>query len=274
MVQHPSFSSWWGRHTVDAGRLDFWQIGPLHLWVQHLPHQWRLNWTQSGDWLEPRIRAVPGAHGETPPADAQQVNCLFGESRDELIFAPALADRPVVTRLTSPVQILPDEQVTLYVVSPLWLRLEMAQPSKVLQEIPIYRMSDTWFGPPTNGELCYASSGPAFLQLRDVPLRLHCVITAMTIKNLGTKPLPLQKIKVPLPRLSLFYSPRTGFWTDTVTLESRGGEDTEMASLKLERQPPADASPTQFVTGPRVGASDPNSVIRAFGALFRERISP
>lgn len=272
MVQHPNFSSWWGRHSVEAGRLDFWQIGPLHLWIQHLPHQWRLNWKHGSDWLEPRIRAVPGSHGEAPPADAQQTSCMYGESRDELIFAPALADRPVVTRLTHPVQILPGEQVTLYIVSPLWLRMEMAQPSKVMHELPIFRMSDTWFGPmSTTGELCYASRGAAFLQLRDVPLRLHCVITAVTIRNSGNKPLPVLRIKLPLPRLSLFYSPRTGFWTDTVTLESRG--DAEMASLKLERQPPPDASPTQFVAGPRMGASEPNSVIRAFSALFRERSS-
>ena len=269
---HPSnFSSWWGRHTVGPDRTDLWQIGPLDLWVQHLSHQWKLSWKHGNDWLLPRVRAVPGSKGEPIPPDAQQVHCVFGsDSREEVIFAPSLPDRPVVSRLATPLQVLPDETVTLYVLSPLWLRVEMAHPMKLLQEIPIYRLSDTWFGPMSSlGELCYASTVPAFLDLREVPLRLHCVISAVSIRNLGSDSLALDRVNVPLPRLSLFYSPRTGFWTDAFSLERK--DDTEMAEIKLTHQPPHDASPSQFVSGPRRPDAESGSVIRAFSAFFRER---
>lgn len=266
-----NFNSWWGRHTIEPNRADFWQLGPLHLWIQHLAHQWRITWSHDRDWLDARVRIKPGATGEAPPPDAQQVHCVFGSAaRQDLIFTPVLSDRPIVTRLEKPLEILPSETVSLYVISPLRLRIEMAEPLKLLQEIPTFRLSDTWFGPMSSaGELGYASTAPAYLDLREVPLRLHCAISAVSIRNSGSDSLRLDRINVPLPRLSLFYSPRTGFWTDSFSLERK--EDTEMASLRLDRQPPAEASPSQFVTGPRHVAHDASSVVRAFSALFRDR---
>lgn len=250
--------------------MDFWQIGPLNLWINHLAHQWRLSWVHSSDWLDPRVRAIPGAGAEAIPPHATQIHCAFNETREALLFSPALADRPIVTRLQMPLFVLPGENVTLYVISPLWMRVDLAEPSKRLHEIPIFRLSDTWFGPMSSaGSLCYASSAAAFLELREVPLRLHCAITAITIRNTGTTSLRLDRVSVPLPQLSLFYSPRSGFWTDAITMDR--GEGDEMATLKLDRQPPADAAPTQFVTGPRQTTGGTGTVFRAFGALFRER---
>jgi hypothetical protein len=266
-----NFNSWWGRHTIEPERTDLWQIGPLQVWMRHMTHQWRISWAHQGDWLDPRVRVVPGATHDPIPHDANQVHCVFGSAaRQDLIFAPALPDRPIVTRLETPLSVLPNETVQLYVLSPLHLRIEMAEPSKLLHEIPTYRLSDTWFGPMSiAGELCYASTVPAFLDLREVPLRLHCAISTVSIRNAGSDALQLDKINVPLPRLSLFYSPRTGFWTDAFSLERR--EDTEMASLRIDRQPPLDASPSQFVAGPRQSVQTPSSVVRAFSAFFRER---
>jgi hypothetical protein len=221
------------------------------------------------------MRIIPdsdfGQGLELPPLDAQQVNCAFGASDyNHLLFTPCLPDRPVVTRLETPLNILPGETVSLYVISPLRLRIELDGTAKLLQEIPTYRLSDTWFGPMSSaGELCYASTVPAFLSLAEVPLLLHCAISAVTIRNSGADSLRLDRINVPLPKLSLFYATRTGFWTDAFSLERK--EDSEMASLKLDRQPPFEASPSEFVAGPRHIGAESNSVVRAFSALFRDR---
>lgn len=267
-----NFSSWWGRHTIEPNRSDLWQLGPIRVWIQHSTHEWRVAWHYNGDLLDSTVRTVPGARNEPPPPDAKLAHCVFGSAaREDLLFTPALPDRPVITRPQTPLFVLPNERVTLYVVSPLWLRIEMpsSQTSKLIQEIPTYRLSDTWFGPmSTQGELSYASTAPAYLDLKEVPLRLHCAISAVSIRNLGADSLRLERIKVPLPRLSLFYSPRTGFWTDSFSFERREG--TEMAAVKFEGQPPPEASPSQFVAGPRSSVSE-SGAVRAFSALFRER---
>jgi hypothetical protein len=265
-------NTWWGRQSIETGRTDYWQIGPLDLWLEHLPHQWRLQWKHDPDWLLPNTRSLKGILPETIPFGLSPIHCAFNESSDDVILSPLLADRPVVTRLKSPLYVLPGENVTLFAVSPLWIRLEMAQPLKLLHEIPVYRLSDTWFGPVLatgTQALCYASSAPAFIDPGEVPHRLHCAITSVTVRNLGASSLLIDRIAVPAPRLSLFYSPRTGFWTNALTLER--AEGSEMAALKLDRQPPAVASPAQFVSGPRQTSSDTGTMLRSFSALLRDR---
>lgn len=264
-----SFSGWWGRHTIEPRRQDMWQIGPLKLWIQHLSHEWRIDWLQGRDWLDATVRAQPST--ETPPAITDKINFVFSAgAREDVVFTPVLPDRPVISRLSTPLSVLPGETVLLYMVSPLWLRVELARNNKRVCEIPTYRLSDTWFGPMHSGELCYASTAAAFLDLSEVPLRHHCAITAVSIRNQGAGPLRLERVQVPMPKLTLFYSPRTGFWTNSVSFERR--EDSEMAGLQLHREPPSEASPSQAVTSPRAAnGSESLAVVRAFGALFRER---
>ncbi len=274
-LESPSSGGWWGRHAIETNRADFWQIGPLKLWVQHLAHEWKIFWTHGTDALEPSLRSVPGSRGEAPPEGAKEATCVFASvgSSEDLLFAPALPDRPVIARPRSPLHVLPGEKAEIFVLTPLSVRLELARSSKLLQEIPTYRLSDSWFGPMSSmGELCYAGAASAVLDLKDVPLRYHCAVTSITIRNAGDDALVLERIKVPMPRLSLFFSPRTGFWTDSFTLERR--HDSEMAEIRLDRQPPPQASPNQFVAGPRMSGTEPNAVIRAFSRFFKERSHP
>ncbi|RYZ67537.1 MAG: hypothetical protein EOP05_17600, partial [Proteobacteria bacterium] len=256
MAQTNQVSSWWGRHSLAIDRTDFWQVGPLKMWLASSPAKLSISWGHSTDFLDSHVRSVPGAQLQleqnivAPPEVETVISAFNHAARSEVVFAPMLPDRPVVLRLVDPLHVLPGEEVTLYMVVPLFIRLEAAQSSKLISEIPTFRLSDTWFGPlSTLGGLCYASASPAYLDLREVPLRAHCAITAITVKNSGIDSLKLDRLNIPLPRLSLFYSQRSGFWTDRMTLERNS--DDEMANVKLDRQPPPEASPTQFVTGPR-----------------------
>lgn len=236
-----------------------------------------IRYTNGGDFLDTHMRSVPGSRDLTTgslidfPGDADSITCAYGlNTPGEVILSPALPDRAVVVRLDERLSVLPGEDVTFYMIVPLWLRLELTEGAKFLSELPTFRMSDTWFGPMSSfGSLCYAAPTELMLDLRQVPLRPHCVITAITIRNLGTTQLKLDRLQIPFPRLSLFYSQRTGFWTDRLTLERR--EDDEMANLKLDRQPPPEAAPTQFVTGPRAADNGTSSVVRAFSAIFRDK---
>lgn len=285
MAQTNTFSSWWGRHALTPDRTDFWQVGPLKLWVHSSPHRLQFRWTtgserpgtNAGDFLDGHIRSVPGSQDPSgslieAPANADSITCAYsGTGRGDLVLSPSLPDRAVVVRTRGTVGVLPGEDVTFYMIVPLSLRIELqGEPSKLLHEVPTYRLSDTWFGPMSNmGSLCFASASELYVDLRQVPLRPHCAITAITVRNLGTDTLKMERLSIPFARLSLFYSQRTGFWTDRLIYERR--DDDEMAALKLDRQPPQEASPTQFVTGPRLAVGDSSSVVRAFSAIFGDR---
>jgi hypothetical protein len=272
-----TYNSWWGRHATAQDRTDFWQIGPLKMWLQSSPFRINIRFTNDGDFLDNHVRSLPGSRDSSTgtlidfPGNAASVTCAYGlNTPSEVVLSPALPDRAVVVRLDESLSILPGEDVTFYMIVPLWLRLELTEGAKLLAELPTFRMSDTWFGPMSSlGSLCYAAPTELLIDLRQVPLRPHCVITAITIRNLGVNHLKLDRLQIPFPRLSLFYSQRSGFWTDRLTLERR--DDDEMANLKLDRQPPPEAAPTQFVTGPRQSGTEANSVVRAFSAIFKDK---
>ncbi len=264
---------WWGRHEIALDTSRYWQIGPLHLWIEHRMHEWHVQWEHGKDPLEAAVQVEAFHSNVQKPQNAQQpakvAKFAFREASDALVFTPQLADRPVVTRLEVAMSILPGEEIMLYVSTPLWVKIEMHQPPKTLFELPCFRLSDTWFGPmSSDGLLCFASRTPAYLQLKDIPFRWHAVITPVLVRNLGTDSLLVDRFNLPLPQLSLFHSPRSGFWTDTVILERMPHSD--LTSMTTDRKPPQEAAPTNFISHPRL-SSDSKAVFRAFHQLFKER---
>ena len=263
-----AIAPWWGPHAIPLDESRFWQIGPLRLWALHRLYQWQLSWEHGADWLAPDIHVNVARGAPEPSRQASRVRCAYRESVNEIAFHPALADRSLVTKFEDAIRVLPGEEMQLYVCAPLWLRIETMQPAKTMAELPIFRLSDTWFGPTgPAGELAYASRVPVYLQLRDVPLRLHCAITSVVVRNSGADSLTLDRVNIPMPRLSLFYSRRSGFWTDALTLERREG--SELASMRSLQEPPPEAAPHQFIASPRTGPVEENAVVRAFSGLFK-----
>jgi hypothetical protein len=227
-----------------------------------------LTWSHLNDWMNPHVKSMPGEKTEPPPVSAKTVTCAYGHgTKDDLIFAPMLPDRAMIVRLNSELNVLPGEEVSLFILTPLFMKIEQAKPEKSLCEIPIYRPSDTWFGPmDSTGTIAYANPSRAYLDFKEVPLRPHTAITAITIRNNGQTQLHLDRINVPSTRLSLFHSATSGFWTDRLTLERR--DDDEMAILRLDKRPPQEAGTTEFVTGPRAPDDAAIPAIRAFSRIF------
>jgi hypothetical protein len=128
------------------------------------------------------------------------------------------------------------------------------------------RLSDTWFGPSTReGELCYSGKTHARHTLAEVPRRAHRAITPLHIRNEAASPLPLDKISLPVPVLSVYGAADASLWTETVTMIR--GSDSDMAALRIEHGPPAYVGPVSLVSAPRREQAR-GGLVRAFNVLF------
>jgi hypothetical protein len=189
---------------------------------------------------------------------------------EEVTLSAALADRSVVTSSEQHLSVPAGEEVTVYVSSPLWVRIETGKPGKLLCEIPVFRPSDTWFGPDTTeGELCYASRTFHRVSLEDVPVRPHRATTAVKVKNRARSMLALERMQVPVTHLALYRAGDRRLWTQDVLFEREGDDD--FVALRLGgRGKPSAAGPGEVkqIAGPRVQASG-NIVMRAFTSLFK-----
>ena len=186
---------------------------------------------------------------------------------DPLHLVPVVADRSVVTEPLTPLNLTSGSEVTLYVSTPLWYRIEAGTNPVRLRDDYILRASDTWFGPSTReGELCYASKTEGRIDLTAVPHRAERAVTAVTVRNELDTVLPLTRLSIPAPLLALYADSSGMLWTQDITLTNH--DETDYAELLIEKGTPKYATAPKLVGPARTSGKQPG-IIRAFGSMFR-----
>jgi hypothetical protein len=251
---------------LGEGQHGRWRIGPLSLWVARRASEWwiasKAESAQSGhvDVESPSLVPLP----EAPEVTVQRIG--MSEPGAAIRLQPALADRPVVAHPQVPLQVLPADEVSIYLSTPLWVQIVAVTTGRTLVEIPTYRPSDTWLGPtPVEGELCYASKTSARLTLEDIPLHPIRAQTEVRLRNQSEEPIVLERISIPAPAFSLYLDASGFLWTEPMTVVREAGGAT--AQVTLGDAPPAVAASAKRLAEPRTRSSR-NVLIRAFSALF------
>lgn len=255
-AQETGYTAWWGCFGVEIHDSLERSIGPLTLRIDRQPKEWR-------------VLAVPdGQQASQPAGDEVQPNrFVFSETRGPLRLTPALADRPVVTRPVSPFNVAPGQELTVYISSPVWARIEVGEPPGLLQDFPIVRPSDTWFGLSTReGDLCYASRTEARLEIGEIPQRPDRAVTAARIHNETAKIMLIERISLPVPHLAIFATGDGRLWTQSVTLLKNS--ETDLLELSLEAGPPDQLPRTTRVADAREQIPE-KSLFRAFSTIFQ-----
>lgn len=257
---------WWGDYRLPEAQALRCEIGSLRLSVQRRGDEWLVAWETGSEMSAGTSSACTPAAADSPEAYANTERYLFQTPRETLYLRPLLADRPVVSRPTVPFQLPPGEETVIFISSPVWVKLEVGEPRAALNELPVQRLSDTWFGASTReGELCYATQTAARRFLHELPARAHRAVTPVQIRNRADTPLRLDRISLPTPYLRLYHDARGMLWTQAITLRREEGSD--LAALSVEQTPPREADGAVLLSEPRRTAGK-SSFVRAFGALF------
>ncbi len=255
---------WWLPQRVPVGHTLSCQLGSLTLAVHHAVGEWQLVSRHVDEAAAPGIPELLLRAGALEDETFERF--LYAGASDGLGFTPLLADRSVVIRPRQPVFLPSGQETTMYLSTPVTLRIHLDDPELTLREVPMLALSDTWFGPSTReGELCYSGKTHARHELADVPRRVHRAITPLTIRNAAPTVLPLDKVNLPVPLLSVYGAADGRLWTQGVSLQR--GSDSDMAALKIDAAPPADAGKVSLLSGPRQAQSRAG-LVRAFSLLF------
>ena len=261
-------AAWWGLRKLECQQSLKIELEGLRFAVTRQMNEWRFFYDQPGVSATPPASHWQQQLGDVAPDEYKEMaRFMFRTTHTTLNIIPALADRPVITTPTTPLNLPPDEEVTLFVSSPLWMQVYSEGGTLPLLDIPIQRISDTWFGSSTqSGELCYASRTHGYLSLQQVPIRMHRAITPVVVKNNAGTNLLLERISLPAPNLSLYADQESRLWTETITLERES--DGDMASLAIAPHPPAQLESPVRLCEPRSKLHKSSLAIRAFSVLF------
>ncbi len=274
MAQTTEIQTWWGRHRIPPERTDTWRIGPLEIVAEHLEQQWRLHWrhiAQTG-----AIGAITRSLGLTVeetsrfltgPAPASAMSPYFEAKvrsittpalspNEDLIFSPMLPEESLVLSLGAPAVLDPGERLITGFQIPLTIRVETAagqsEPRECC-EIPLLPMARTWGGStPLDGELALTPDVPTRVERWSaLKPRLDVAGLSVVIVNRGTDPVFVDRLLIPCERLSLFHSPQTGFWCETLTLRADSDHKGLVEFEMVERTFPREAGATTLVAHAR-----------------------
>lgn len=242
---------WWGTFTIEEGMGGRWDVGPSTVWLYRTAIEWRVFHRPSHHDGHPDSMAdrsevvIPVAESDLPSIAAIDDETYtisrhsFRTTTPRVSVMPVHADRPIITRPEYPLYIPAGESVTLYISTPLWIRIELPEPKRLVREIASFRMSDTWFGPSTlKGEICYATRTTGRFRRENLPLRYHRAITPVRVRNKAKDALSLERLQLPARHLSIFRAPDDSLWTEEVTMTR--SEGTSGADIDIKSGPPAD----------------------------------
>ncbi len=272
---------WWSTVSLDVQTGGRWAVGPSTLWLYRTDREWRLVHRPSpdagaadplsnrSDVTMPLSEADMAPVLDTDDPAVHTSRYSFGDTEPRIALRPALADRPVVSRPEHPLYVPPEESVTLYLSTALWIQITLPDSERKLQEVPSFRMSDTWFGPSTvDGELCYATRTAGRLRLDALPRRDHRAVTPLRIRNTAADPLALERVQLPTQHLALYTASGGRLWTQAVTMTHSA--DREGADVQVRSGLPADAKAAERLQEPRETTKKSlfTSTFSAVGTLF------
>lgn len=204
---------WWGEISLEVGKTYFWEINDIVVCVHKEDNKiYVANFGFSKlEWVEqltiPELLREPQL----------KFKGFSWEKPRILKMLPTFPNKPLVSKLPQPLYVLPKEHVWLYMSSPLVLNLVTEKPDIVLEEINIYKLSDTWLGNNTvEGELCYYSGNKCSTKLVNLKEETNKVITPILIANKTSRVLQLKSICLPVPFLSIYNHQKNYLWTEEV----------------------------------------------------------
>jgi len=277
----PEPTPWWGEVSLETEHGGRWTVGPSTLWLYRTDREWRVIHEPSP--VDGPADPMANRSEATAPLPKEEITAIldadddtlhtsrysFGDTEPRISVQPALADRPVVSRPEHPLYVPSDESVTLYLSTALWIRITLPDSDRRLQEVPSFRMSDTWFGASTvEGEFCYATRTAGRLRRERLPSRFHRAVTPLRIRNTAPDPLALERVQLPVQHLALYTTPSHQLWTQAVTMTRSADQDG--ATVQVRSGPPADAHEAELLQEPRESSRQGlfTSTFSAVGTLF------
>ncbi len=225
------------------GHLAF---GPLDLWIRRRPGEWHVASTQNH---EVESRATLWEEGAATE-DLDWERWIVGGKSRAIVMRPLPPDRPVVLSPEMPVRLRPGQSTNFFIGIPLWVEVSAGtrDASEVLCDLPSIRLSNTWFGTPQEGELCYSMRTRAHRSPGDLLDRPHRCICPLQVRNSSQEVLSFERICVRCQHLHI-YRGTERFWSNVVRLSYRGRQ--EWSRIVYGRTPPEESHAVEVVAQPR-----------------------
>ena len=152
-----------------------------------------------------------------------------------LLILPALPVKPLVFK-GNLLHVGPQQKLSFYLKMPLSVQVfhSKNQPANLLSEIPVKRLSDTWFGDSYSGEPAFLLGTQHFRKASDVNPSSYEAICPVTIFNNSPGVLKVERLIIRVENMTL-YNNNGNIITSLLAIEYKGKETISSASYHFSR---------------------------------------
>ena len=240
----------WGPLDIQPDSCLSIRLNPLEVYVRRLDDEWLFahsyDEADEGDIADQNAKSSMAL----PPQNMDWLR--FVSARDEsLELLPVLPDRPLVIRPDSPVAIFPERVARIFVSVPVWFRFVavLGKSRTNVIDFPSRMLSNTWFGDPASGELCYSLDAPLTRSPEQVRFGASSVTCILVVRNSSEEKLDFERICVHVENLSIFEDGEK-LWTNEVEVAFKGTD--QISQIDIQDRPPSDLPDAKKITQPRV----------------------
>ena len=237
----------WQPIAIDQGQCLLASIGPLQLYVMHRRDEMRIasKYLPEGEIFEMKASLGPV---DRPPDDLDWTRWIVGDA-DRIQLIPAMPDRSCVVRPELPVKVPTGREAHFFVRVPLWVRVTVPGPTPLtLSEVPSVVLSNTWFGDPLSGELCYSMRTTARREAEEETVVPNRAVVPVRVRNEAPCALDVQRISVGVKHLKVYRGARC-LWSNQVNATFRG--EDQVSRIDYETNPPRHAGQAELLCDQR-----------------------
>ncbi|HKK45274.1 MAG TPA: DUF432 domain-containing protein [Balneolaceae bacterium] len=249
----------WGDRSLQDGKTQHFSVGDLHVWLRFRDEEIWIAHGYKGE-LKGNIKE------DQPPKKVEWVRWANKTISADLRIQPVFPDLPLVVNSEYSLMVSPDTQIQIYTRIPIWIRVSLAKNNYKLTELPTIKLSRTWFGTPTEGELCYYATTKARRDLSRADKKQHAVTCPILVNNKSPEELNFEHFCFRVERLSI-YEYNDEFWADETRIVYHG-EDLN-SDVIMTGKLPEGIQKKQMVAIPRKEIKK-SLATRTFKRLFED----
>ncbi len=156
---------------------------------------------------------------------SEEEKYVIGQALKAIKIVPFLPDKPILTEFLNATSVFPGEKITLFEQVPLLLNIQAVTSQKTvdLKQLSIVKLTHTWLGDYTDGELCYYDTAEAIFQQNMIEYQSGAAICPIEINNHSEKKYLLKQLVIRTEFLSIFLH-QEFLWTNKMKIDYYGEE--------------------------------------------------
>lgn len=223
--------SFWKKYDFADNQTLIFKAGYAEVYIKHIQNGWlvksQLNDQAADELIVDEVADL---------ADDSDVLHFFTGKSHELLVMPALPNKAVVFRNNKNIKLSAGESANLFLRIPLTMQFyfQEVKDENRLMEIPLQRLSDTWFGEIDSGEPAYSIGSNYDNSFSEVRATAWEAVSSVEIINNTAGVLELQRLILRVEDFNI-YLKNNQLLTSHATIEFKGQEQAGSVNLGLRK---------------------------------------